>query len=138
MSLEMDASRAGNLISFVDQHVRSDGCDHTHRFAKAWANRESIDWPDLLDVLEANGCYCDCETVLNLPVGQHLVSPSLSNPSKANPWFLPPTFACKPSAIFTKVIVCQAGLGRNTYATDGELLVPAPKGAKSRRRVRKS
>src|SRR5262249_52325430 len=37
-----------------------------------------------------------------------------------------------------KVIVCQEGLGRNTYATDGELLVPAPKAAKARRRVRKS
>jgi hypothetical protein len=35
-----------------------------------------------------------------------------------------PAFECEPSAVFTKVIVCHTVLGRNTYATDGELLVP--------------
>jgi hypothetical protein len=139
MSLTLDASRVENLISFVDRHVRSDGCDRTHRFTAEWARQESVDWNDLLDILEENGGYCDCEVVLNLPDGTDLQSPPMPKPAgRSNAWLLPPAFACEPSAVFTKVIVCQAGLGGNTYATDGELLVPAPKGAKPRRRVRKS
>jgi hypothetical protein len=39
---------------------------------------------------------------------------------------------------FNKVIVCQADLGRNNYASVGEILIPAPKGATPRRRIRKS
>jgi hypothetical protein len=139
MALTLDASRVASLISFVDRHVRSDGCDHTHRFTEEWARQESVDWHDLLDILEANGGYCDCEVVLNLPDDTELQSPPTPKPAeRLNPWLLPPAFECEPSAVFTKVIVCQAGLGRNTYATDGELLVPAPKAAKPRRRVRKS
>ena len=139
MSLALDASRVESLIAFVDRHVRRDGCDHTHRFTEEWARQESVDWHDLLDILEANGGYCDCEVVLNLPSGTDIQSPSASEPAeRTNAWLLPPAFECEPSAIFTKMIVCQVGLGRNTYAADGELLVPAPKGAKTRRRVRKS
>jgi hypothetical protein len=139
MSLKLDASRVESLISFVDRHVRNDGCDHTHRFTEEWARRESVDWHELLDFLEAHGGYCDCEVVLNLPDGTDLQSPPVPKPAeRTNAWLLPPAFECEPSPVFKKVIVCQQGLGRNNYATDGELLVPAPKGAKARRRVRKS
>jgi hypothetical protein len=139
MPLTLDAARVEHLISFVDRHVRRDGCDHTLRFAEEWAREEAVDWHDLLDILEANGGFCDCEVVLNLPDDTVLQSPPASQPAeRTNPWLLPPGFTCDPSAIFTKVIVCQAGIGQNTYANDGELLVPAPKGAKARRRVRKS
>ncbi len=139
MSLTLDASRIESLISFVDRHVRSDGCDHTYRFTEEWARQESINWHDLLDILEANGGFCDCEVVLNLPEGADLQSTPAQEPAeRTNAWLLPPAFECEASAVFTKVIVCQEGLGRNTYATDGELLVPAPKAAQARRRVRKS
>ena len=139
MSLALNSSRVKSLISFVDRRLRVDGCDHTHRFTKEWARQESVDWHDLLDILEANGGYCDCEVVQNLPGGTDLQSPPASKPAdRTNAWLLPPDFGCEPSAIFTKVIVCRAGLGRNTYANDGELLVPAPKSAVPRRRVRKS
>jgi hypothetical protein len=139
MALTLDAARVENLISFVDRHVRSDGCDHTLRFTKVWARQESIDWHDLLDVLEANGGYCDCEVVLNVANGADLQSPPApKSAERTNAWLLPPAFECEPSSVFSKVIVCQEKLGRNTYAREGELLVPAPKGAKARRRVRKS
>src|SRR5262249_37760241 len=139
MSLTLDASRVESLISFVERHVGSEGCDHTHRFTEEWARQESVDWHDLLDILEASGGYCDCEVVLNLPGGTDLQSPPAPKPAeRVNPWLLPPAYECEPSAVFTKVIVCQAGLGRNTYGKDGELVVPAPKGAKPRRRVRES
>src|SRR5262245_5243816 len=117
MPRTLDASSVESLISFVDRHVRSDGCDHTHRFTQEWARQESVNWHDLLDILEANGGYCDCEVVLNLPDGTDLQSPPAAKPAeRTNPWLLPPTFECEPSAVFTKVIVCQATLGRNTYA----------------------
>jgi hypothetical protein len=139
MSLTLDAARVENLIAFVDRHVRTDGCDHTHRFTEEWARQEAVDWHDLLDILEANGAYCDCEVVLNLPDGVDLQSPAAPKlAERTNPWLLPPAFECEPSTVFEKVIVCQEKLGRNTYAREGELLVPAPKGAKARRRVRQS
>lgn len=139
MSLTLDASRVENLILFVDRYVRRDGCDHTLRFAEEWARQESVDWHDLLDILEDNGGYCDCEVVLNLPDGRDLQGPPAPKPAeRTNLWLLPPAFECEASTMFTKVIVSQRELGRNNYASDGELLVPAPKGAKARRRVRKS
>jgi hypothetical protein len=139
MAFTLDASRVESLISFVDGRVCVDGCDHTYRFTEEWARRESVDWHDLLDILEANGGYCDCEVVLNLPDGVDLQTPDVAESrQRANPWLLPPAFECDQSAVFKKVIICQADLGRNTHATNGELLVPAPKGAKPRRRVRKS
>lgn len=139
MSLTLDAACVENLIAFVDRRVRSDGCDHTLRFTEEWARQESIDWHDLLDILEENGGFCDCEVVLNLPDGAELQSPPAPKPAeRPNAWLLPPAFECEPSSVFSKVIVCQEELGRNTYAREGELLVPAPKGAKARRRVRKS
>jgi hypothetical protein len=139
MPLTLDAARVAHLISFVDRRVRRHGCDHTHRFTEEWAEKESVDWHDLLDIVEANGGYCDCEVVLNLPEDTDLRSPAAPQPAKCdNPWLLPPGFSCEPTAMFTKVIVCQAGLGCNTYAAEGELLVPAPRGAVPRRRVRKS
>lgn len=139
MPLTLDASRVESLIAFVDRHVRRGGCDHTHRFTEEGARQQSIDWHDLLDILEANGGFCDCEVVLNLPDETNLQSPPMPKPAeRTNAWLLPPTFQCESSAVFTKVIVCHAGLGRNTHAADGELLVPAPKGVKARRRVRNS
>ena len=139
MSLILDASRVECLISFVDHCVQRDGCDHSHRFTQEWSRREAVNWDDLLDILEANGAFCDCEVVLNLPEDMDLHSPAEAAPGeRGNPWLLPPAFKCDESAAFTKVIVCQIGLGRNIYGTEGEWLVPAPKGVKPRRRVRKS
>jgi hypothetical protein len=139
MSLSLDAAHVEMLVTYVDRRVSSNGCDHTHRFTQEWASLEAIDWHELLDILELNGGHCDCEVVLNLPQGITLECPSELHTAKLkNAWLIPPAFECDPSAVFTKLIVCQSGLGRNTHANDGEVLVPAPKGASPRRRVRKS
>jgi len=135
----LDAVRVEDLLTFVDRQVRAAGCDHTLRFAEAWAREADVDWRDLLDLLEANGGFCDCEVVLNLPTGVDLKSPAAPRPAeRTNAWLLPPAYECDPSSVFQKVIVCREELGRNTYAREGELLVPAPKGARARRRVRSS
>jgi hypothetical protein len=36
-----------SLCSFVDERVRQQGCDHTHRFSREWAAIESVGWDDL-------------------------------------------------------------------------------------------
>jgi hypothetical protein len=139
MSLTLDRLRIQKLRTFVDDRVRRRGCDHSHRFARAWAKHAAIDWDDLLDILEVQGAFCDCEVVLNMPEGVDLQTPAATLPAApANPWLIPPGFECDPARKFQKVIVCQTQLARKTYASDGEILVPAPKGAKPRRRMRKS
>src|SRR5262245_46808596 len=138
MTFVLDRARISRLCQFVDQLVRKNGCDHSHRFTLQWAAAESIDCDDLLDVLEANGAFCDCEAVLNLSEDTDLEASLATTPAKIdNLWLLPPGFTFKPTDSFNKWIVSVPGVGRNTHTDDGELLVPAPKGAKPNGRVRK-
>lgn len=118
--------------------VREHGCDHTHRFTEQWAIDSSIDWDDLLDVLEANGAFCDCEVVLNLPTDQDLeLLDEVADFDSSNPWLIPSKFSCTGSEEFNKQLVCKADFGRNTHALQGEILVPAPIGMMPRKRMRR-
>jgi Protein of unknown function (DUF2695) len=138
MSFVLDAAHVAQLCEFVDQRVRKEGCDHSHRFTRQWAMAEAVDWDDLLDILDANGAYCDCEVVLNLPEDEDLeCEPNKAKKNVGNPWLLPPGFSYDESALFQKRIVGRKGIGKNTHALDGELLVPAPRGAKPKGRVRR-
>jgi hypothetical protein len=137
MPFTLKKKDAEQLCRFVDELVRAEGCDHTHRFAEEWAENENIDWADLLDILESNGSFCDCEVVLNLPFEDLELPADPVPPSRDNPWLLPPGYQATGDQIFKKWIVCQADLGRDTHATEGEILVPAPKAAKPRKRMRK-
>jgi hypothetical protein len=128
-----------NLKEHVDARVQIAGCDHSHRFTRAWAEAGSISWEDLLDVLEANGGHCDCEAVLNLPDDADLSPPSPAPAAPAgNAWRLPESFACSEHDTFTRRLLCDPAIARNTHAAAGEMLVPAPHGAKPRKRVRAS
>jgi uncharacterized protein DUF2695 len=139
MAFVLDRERVARLCEFVDQRVQQEGCDHSHRFSRQWAMTESVDWDDLLDILEANGSYCDCEAVLNLPEDEDLCfDPDKAKQEASNPWLLPPGFSYDQSALFDKRIVSREGVGKNTHTSDGELLVPAPRGAKPKGRVRKA
>ena len=138
MPFVLDRLRTASLCAFVDQRVQRQGCDHSHRFSREWAAAESIPWDDLLDILEDNGAHCDCEVVLNLPEDENVRLPQTTpTASDGNPWLLPPGFVGSKTDSFSKAIVCKAGVGRNTHTLDGELLIPAPHGAKPRGRVRK-
>jgi hypothetical protein len=137
MPFTLKKKDAEQLCQFVDERVRAEGCDHTHRFAEEWAENENIDWADLLDILEANGAFCDCEVVLNLPFEDLELPPDLAPPHGDNRWLLPPGYQATGAETFKKWIVCQADLGRDTQTTEGEILVPAPKAAKPRKRMRK-
>jgi len=129
--------QTADLRAFVDERVREHGCDHSHRFTEEWAALRGMDWDDLLDILDAQGGFCDCEVVMNLSDGSVLTA----EPSKARTegnWRVPESFVPQEGAVFEHVIACNPAKGRNSHAMEGEWLVPAPQGVKPRKRVRKS
>jgi hypothetical protein len=90
-----------------------------------------------LTILEANGASCDCKVVINDPDMIDLQTPQRATPPEGgNAWLIAPDFKCNELTIFTKVIVGIAP-DRYAHAAEGEVLVPAPVGAKPRRRVRR-
>ncbi|OOC04891.1 DUF2695 domain-containing protein [Amycolatopsis azurea] len=53
------------LVDFVDGLVLSEGCDHTLRHARSWAEGHDLDWTPVAAGLAELGGYCDCEVVMN-------------------------------------------------------------------------
>lgn len=125
------------LIDHLDNHVQSEGCDHTTRFASRWAEEYRVPWPDLQDALDQASLFCDCEIVLNLDEEQPLVlnQDKLVAPPE-NRWLLPPNFQSTITTI-EKILVGRAGIGKNNHVSTGEWLIPAPVDAVPRRRIRK-
>lgn len=64
--ITIDRDQLDELLDEVDAKVIAEGCDHTSRFAEAWAERNDIDWLELADGLEEFGGFCDCEIVMNV------------------------------------------------------------------------
>ena len=126
------------LVEHVDSRVQLDGCDHTLRFTEEWAMAQAIDWDDLLDLLEASGCFCDCEVVLNLDVEKVHAPLRPVRPPNAATWKLPESFKPEPGKVFDKVLICDPTKSGKSFAQRGEWLVPAPKDAIPRKRVRRS
>ena len=77
MALVLQTDTVESLRDYVDAHVRSEGCDHTHRFLTQWSASNGLDPGEVADVAENYGGYCDCEVVLNLPDGVSLSALSL-------------------------------------------------------------
>ncbi len=125
------------LIDHVDEHVQSEGCDHTTRFASCWAEKNHVPWQDLQDALDQTSLFCDCEIVLNLDEERPLVlnQDKLVEPSE-NRWLLPPNFQPTITKV-EKILVGRAGIGKNNHVSMGEWLIPAPVDAVPRRRIRK-
>ena len=128
------------MLAFLDQQLARGACDHTRHLTLRWAQQVGVDTGDLIDALDDSGGFCDCEVLMNVESDVDLVLsiPHVSTPA-ANPWCLPPPFQPPPADhLFTKVLRGAHREQANCYSADGDLLVPAPKGAKARRRVRKS
>ena len=137
MSLVLQPETVESLRDFVDAHVRSEGCDHSHRFLEQWASANSIDVGALCDIVENYGGYCDCEVVLNLPDGVRLAAAPDRQVTPENPWLLPPDFAPSKLDGFTRIIVGSDKLRGNNYHVEGEWVIPAPFGLKPKKRIRK-
>jgi hypothetical protein len=68
--LMLDEYQRAGLVAAVEAGLLRGGCDNTLRSAERWAEENGMRWPLLREQLEGNGGYCDCELMLNVPLGQ--------------------------------------------------------------------
>lgn len=129
-----------SLISFIEDRLSDRSCDHSLKFALQWAKKNGFDTDDLIDILEANGGFCDCEVVLNLPEDTDIsLDATPGSIDTKNAWKIPPSFILPDKdKLFSKVLVSSHSDEDKWYAKEGEWLVPAPKNAKPKKRIRKS
>ena len=53
------------LFDYLDREIARNGCDHTHRKTRAWAESNGHSEVILIDWVCENGGYCDCEALAN-------------------------------------------------------------------------
>ncbi|REE25462.1 uncharacterized protein DUF2695 [Winogradskyella pacifica] len=127
------------LCVFIENRIEKIGCDHSLKYTFEWAEKNGIDKSDLIDVLETNGGFCDCEVTFNLPEDYDL---KLESENKEmdfkNPFKIPLNFQQTVNRIYTKALFSSSEYDHNNYTKNGELLIPAPFGFKPKKRVRKS
>lgn len=127
------------LIAFIEERFERIGCDHSLKNTFEWAENNKINRDDLIDVLELNGGYCDCEVAANLPENCDLeIKEENIQLDIKNPYKIPLSFQQVKDKIYSKAIFSSSNYPQNSYTKDGELLIPAPFGFKSKKRVRKS
>ena len=136
----LKAIHIGDLKRFIESKLDSDTCDHSLSITKIWADKNKFDFNDLIDILESNGGFCDCEVVFNLPDNQDLVlGTSTALTDSHNLWKLPNDYKIQtPGKQFTKILTATEKCKGNCYATIGEHLFPAPFESKPKKRIRKS
>lgn len=59
--------RTASLINYVESKLCENPCDHSLRFSIEWAKMEDLDIEYVIEILQSEGGYCDCEVVMNLP-----------------------------------------------------------------------
>jgi len=59
--------RKAGLIKYVESKLYEYPCDHSLRFSIEWAKMEDLDIEYVIEILQSEGGYCDCEVVMNLP-----------------------------------------------------------------------
>ncbi len=133
-------TQISSLIEFIESKLEVGSCDHSLKLAIEWANRENYDNDNLVDILEENGGYCDCEVVMNLSGEQDLI---LENEEKIidynNLWRIPNDYKISDTKKrYSKVLISTEKCGHNCYAGNNEILIPAPFGLKPKKRVRSS
>ena len=53
------------LFDMLDVEFPQQGCDHSLRLTRAWLIASNIPVEPVVDWLNANGGYCDCEALAN-------------------------------------------------------------------------
>lgn len=132
-------NQVDKLCIFIEDKIEKSGCDHSLRFTLEWAKKNGINQDDLIDVLELNGGFCDCEVTYNLPEDSDLIlEPENKSIDLKNPFKIPNSFKQSENKTYSKAIFSNPEYGNNNYTKNGELLIPAPFGFKPKKRVRKS
>lgn len=140
MKTILTQQQVNDLVTFVENKLSGTACDHSLKNTSRWAIDNNINIDDLTDVLEENGGFCDCEVTYNLPEDTDIyLEETPQEVDKNNPWKIPPSFKdVEPNKVFSNLLVSTHSERNNCYSKEGELLVPVPKGAKPKKRVRKS
>jgi Protein of unknown function (DUF2695) len=73
--LMLDEYQRAGLATAVEAGLSREGCDNTLRSAERWAEENGMVWPLLRAQLEGHGGFCDCELLMNVPLGQHEPEP---------------------------------------------------------------
>ncbi len=127
------------LCGFIGNRIEKIGCDHSLKYTFEWAEKNGIDKSDLIDVLESNGGFCDCEVIFNSPEGCDLELESNNKKMDfKNPFKIPLSFQQTENKVYTKALFSSSEYDHNNYTKNGELLIPAPFGFKPKKRIRKS
>jgi hypothetical protein len=127
-----------DLCVFIENRIENTGCDHSLKNTFEWAEKNEINKADLIDVLELNGGFCDCEVTMNLPENCDLeIETENKEIDLKNPFKIPLNFQENENKIYTKALFSSSEYNHNSYTKNGELLIPAPFGFKPKKRVRK-
>lgn len=54
------------LFDFLNNKLSDEGCEHTLRFTEEYLNDEGLYAEEVIEFLEENGGYCDCEILANV------------------------------------------------------------------------
>lgn len=54
------------LFDFLDNKLGNESCEHTLRFTEEYLNDKGLYSEDVIEFLEENGGYCDCEILANV------------------------------------------------------------------------
>lgn len=127
------------LCVFIEKKNKKNGCDHSLKNTYEWAEKKGVNKTDLIDILESNGGFCDCEVTLNLPEDCDLeIESENKEMDLKNPFKIPLHFQQTENKIYTKALFSNSEYDHNNYTKNGELLIPAPFGFKPKKSVRKS
>jgi hypothetical protein len=57
-----------DLFEFLDTECAIAFCDHTHKLTRQWIKENDLEdmEEEIIEYLEENGGYCDCEVVFNV------------------------------------------------------------------------
>ena len=129
--------KTDDLISYAHGKLNESPYDHSLIHTEKWSELDGFGHDFLIDILESDGGLCDCEVVLNLSENTDI---SLSIECEAgdndNPWKIPINFIQpNQNKIFSNFLISRHSSEDKCYAREGELLVPARSGAKSKKRA---
>ena len=54
------------LFNYIDTGLESDGCDDTLKYTKKFLENNNLPLKKIIEWLEENGGYCDCEVLANI------------------------------------------------------------------------
>jgi hypothetical protein len=132
----LSAQQVQQLHCYIEQEMRRAGCDHTRRFTFRWAEAGGLDKDDLEDALDTAGGFCDCEVAANVEPDTDLVLPLAEEVvDQENPWLISPKFIAESGKEYGHVILASHDPDNRCHASDGELLIPVPKGCKPHQRM---